>query len=100
MSTSLLYHAFGIRGYRYLRTDYLEGEVVFTIEQGRPTLQCPLCGSREVIAHGAVPFADPQNRHTHAFARYALDLSAHMTIQDVAQHLGVSWDTIKDLQKQ
>ena len=33
MSTSLLYHAFGIRGYRYTRTDYLEGEVVFTIEQ-------------------------------------------------------------------
>jgi hypothetical protein len=22
MSTSLLYHAFGIRGYRYARTDY------------------------------------------------------------------------------
>ena len=29
MSTSLLYHAFGIRSYRYVRTDYLEGEVVF-----------------------------------------------------------------------
>ena len=25
MSTSLLYQAFGIRGYRYVRTDYLEG---------------------------------------------------------------------------
>jgi hypothetical protein len=33
MSTSLLYHGFGIRGYRYVRTDYFEGEVVFTIEQ-------------------------------------------------------------------
>ena len=55
MSTSLLYHAFGIRGYRYVRTDFFEGEVVFTIEQGRHTLQCPLCGSREVIAHGEVP---------------------------------------------
>jgi transposase len=136
MSTSLLYHAFGIRGYRYVRTDYCEGEVLFTIEQGRHALQCPLCGSRAVIAHGAVPrlfrgvpigakathvllpvprvecptcgvtrqvavpFADPQKRYTHAFARYALDLSAHMTIRDVARHLGVSWDTIKDLQKQ
>ena len=37
MSTSLLYHAFGIRGYRYVRTDYLEGEVIFTIEQPRAT---------------------------------------------------------------
>lgn len=55
MSTSLLYHAFGIRGYRYVRTDYFEGEVVFSIEQGRPTLQCPLCGSRQVIAHGDKP---------------------------------------------
>jgi transposase len=136
MSTSLLYHAFGIRGYRYLRTDYLEGEVLFTIEQGRHTLQCPLCGSRHVTAHGhvtrvflglpigskatrvllpiprvechackltrqvAVPFADPQKRYTHAFKRYALELSEHMTILDVARHLGVSWDTIKDMQKE
>ena len=136
MSTSLLYQAFGIRGYRYQRTDYLEGEVVFAIEQGRPTLQCPLCGSRDVIAHGAVPrlfrgvpigskathvllpiprvecrdcgvtrqvsvsFADPRKHYTHAFERYALELCAHMTILDVARHLGVSWDTIKDIQKQ
>jgi transposase len=135
MSTSLLYHAFGIRGYRYVRTDYLEGEVVFNIEQGRHTYQCPVCGSRQVTAHGevarlfrgvpigakrtrvffkiprvqcdacqvtrqvAVPFADPQRRYTHAFERYALELSAHMTIQDVARHLDVSWDTIKDIQK-
>ena len=35
MSTSLLYHGFGVRGYRYARTDFLEGEVVFTIEQDR-----------------------------------------------------------------
>src|SRR5205807_7765563 len=54
MSTSLLYHAFGIRGYRYVRTDYLEGEVVVNIEQGRRTYQCPVCGSREVTAHGEV----------------------------------------------
>ena len=34
MSTSLLYHGVGVRGY-YTRTDYLEGEAVFTIEQER-----------------------------------------------------------------
>jgi transposase len=136
MSTSLLYHAFGIRGYRHARTDFFEGEVLFTIEQGRHTLQCSACGSRHVTAHGGVPrlfrtvpigskptrvllkvprvechdcgltrqakvpFADPQKRYTHAFERYALELSARMTIQDVARHLGVSWDTIKDIQKQ
>ena len=33
MSTSLLYHAFGIRGYRYSRTEYHNGQVIFTIDQ-------------------------------------------------------------------
>ncbi len=33
MSTSLLYHAFGIRGYGYVRTDYQDGRVIFTIMQ-------------------------------------------------------------------
>jgi transposase len=136
MSTSLLYRAFGIRGYRYVRTDYFEGEIVFTIEQPRAQLQCPLCRSRQVTAHGqvprlfhtvpigtrnthvlfkiprvechacgvtrqvSVPFADPQKHYTHAFERYVLDLSQRMTIQDVAHHLGISWDTVKDIQKQ
>ena len=135
MSTSLLYHAFGIRGYRHVRTDFCEGAVLFTIEQARHTLRCPVCHSREVTAHGGVPrlfrgvpigpkptavflqiprvechvcqitrqvdvpFAEPRRRHTRAFERYALDLSRHMTIQDVALHLGVSWDTIKEIQK-
>jgi transposase len=35
---------------------------------------------------------------TRGFERYALELSQLMTIQDVAQHLQVSWDTIKDIQ--
>ena len=30
MSTSLLYHAFGIRGYHYRRTDYHDGQTIFT----------------------------------------------------------------------
>ena len=30
MSTSLLYHAFCIRGYKYTRTDYQGGQVIFT----------------------------------------------------------------------
>jgi hypothetical protein len=43
MSTSLLYHAFGVRGYQYERTDYLEGAVHFTITQERLKLRCPVC---------------------------------------------------------
>jgi transposase len=135
MSTSLLYHAFGLRGYRYVSTSYLEGHVVFRIEAQPEAFRCSACGSREVIRRGSnyrtfrsvpigrkgvligveVPrlgcacgavrqaelgFAEPRRRHTKAFARYALDLLRCMTIQDVARHLQVGWDTIKELQKQ
>ena len=135
MSTSLLYHAFGLRGYDYVKTDYLEGRVVFTIRQRPHTCRCPQCDSRDLIHHGhetrafkavpighkpvtiilpiprvecrackfvrqvTLPFADPRRRYTKAFERYALELGRLMTIQDVAQHLDVSWDTIKDIQK-
>lgn len=135
MSTSLLYHAFGIRGYQYQRTDYAEGRVVFTIVQKRQTLRCPVCGSADVHKRGetwrslrglpigskavgislavprvsceacglvrqvAVSFAEPRKSYTKAFARYVLELSASMTIRDVARHLGVGWDLVKQIQK-
>ena len=135
MSTSLLYHGWGLRGYRHRRTDYLEGGVVFTLEPQANQLQCGHCGGRNVMRQGkvtrrfratpiggkpvyvelAVPrlwcascsktrqiklsFADQRVSYTRAFERYALELSRHMTIQDVARHLGVSWDVIKEIQK-
>ena len=46
-----------------------------------------------------IPFADSRRSYTKAFERYALELSKRMTIRDVAAHLGVSWDVIKDIQK-
>ena len=135
MSTSLLYHAFGARGYRYVRTAYSEGQVIFTIRQEPDTCRCSACGSADVIARGhaerrfrslpigsratslvlSVPrvecracgvvrqvdvtFADPRRSYTKAFQRYVLDLSRRMTIRDVAAHLGVGWDLVKDIQK-
>lgn len=135
MSTSLLYHAFGIRGYQYTRTDYQDGQTIFTIHQEPETCRCPACGSPKVQSRGHVqrrfrtvpighratfvvlpiprveclacgvvrqvkiPFADPRRSYTKAFERYALELGRRMTIRDVAVHLGVSWDVIKDIQK-
>jgi transposase len=135
MSTSLLYHGFSIRGYEYVRTEYQEGEVVFTIRQEPKTCRCQACGSRDVRPKGEVErrfrslpigshatavvfpiprvacqacgvvrqvrinFADPRRSYTKAFERYALELSRCMTILDVAHHLGVSWDVVKDIQK-
>ncbi len=135
MSTSFLYHAFGIRGYQYVRTEYQNGQVIFTIHQEPETYRCSACGCRQVISRGQVerrfrslpiggratfvvfpiprvecqacgvvrqvevPFADPRRSYTKAFERYALELSKRMTIRDVAVHLGVGWDVIKDIQK-
>jgi transposase len=135
MSTSLLYHAFGIRGYHYTRTDYQDGQTIFTIHQEPETCRCSACGSSHVQSRGhverrfrtvpigpratlvvlpiprvecrdcgavrqvKVPFADPRRSYTNAFERYALELSRRMTIRDVAKHLGVGWDMIKDIQK-
>jgi hypothetical protein len=52
MSTNLLYHAFGVRGYAYRSTEYAEGGVTLTIEQPRQTLCCSQCGGRKVHAKG------------------------------------------------
>ena len=135
MSTSLLYHAFGVRGYEYVRTAYQDGQVIFTIHQEPETCRCSACGARDVLPRGhverrfrslpigsratfvvlpiprvecracgvvrqvAIPFADPRRSYTKAFERYALELSRSMTIRDVARHLNVGWDVIKDIQK-
>jgi transposase len=52
-----------------------------------------------VVRQVKIPFADPRRSFTRAFERYALELGRRMTIRDVARHLGVGWDVIKDLQK-
>jgi transposase len=135
MSTSLLYHAFGVRGYRYVKTEYVEGGVIFTIERKTESCRCAVCGSENVWRQGsvtrpfrtlpigrtavtlraeiprllchdcgktrqaAISFAAPRRTYTKSFERYVLELSQHMTIKDVAEHLGVSWDVVKDIQK-
>ena len=54
MSTSLLYHAFGIRGYQYTRTDYQGGQTIFTIREDLHTCRCSACGSSHVQSRGHV----------------------------------------------
>jgi transposase len=134
MSTSLLYHGFGIVGYRYVSQSFEEGQVTFRIEKPRERQRCSHCGSADVWNQGGVErtfrmvpigskptfvklkvprvvcfdcglvrqvklgFADPKKRYTRAFERYVLELSRLMTIQDVAKHLDISWDTVKDIQ--
>ena len=61
-----------------------------------PRVECLACGA---VRQVEVPFADPRRSFTSCFQRYALELGRRMTIQDVAVHLGVGWDLIKDIQK-
>jgi transposase len=53
MSTSLLYHAFGVRrGYKYTRTLYEAGNIIFVIEPKEHSLQCTFCDSTQIIKKG------------------------------------------------
>jgi len=66
--------------------------IVFPI----PRVCCEECG---VVRQVEIDFADRRRSYTKAFERYAVELSRHMTIKDVAAHLGVSWDVIKEIEK-
>jgi len=135
MSTSLLYHAQGVRGYRYVNTHFVGGGVRCTVRRTSESCRCVVCGSKNVWRQGSVTrhfhalpigshpvtlvaeiprllcrdcgisrqatvgFAEPRRTYTKSFERYVVDLSRHMTIKDVAQHLGVSWDVVKNIQK-
>jgi transposase len=46
-----------------------------------------------------IGFARHRRTYTKSFERYVLELSQSMTILDVAVHLNVSWDIVKDIQK-
>jgi len=54
MSTSLLYHGFGIRGYQHQRMTCEGGTVILAILQERKNLRCPECGSADVERRGQV----------------------------------------------
>jgi transposase len=54
MSTSLLYRGFGVRGYRHVRSEYINGGVVLTIEQDHKKHCCPVRGGKNTILKGGV----------------------------------------------
>ena len=44
-----------------------------------------------------IPFATGSRSYTHRFAKYVVDLLRGMTLKDVANHLNVTWDTVKEI---
>lgn len=135
MSTSILYHGWGMVGYDYLSTRYEGGAIIFCVEPKDQTVLCPACGKAHVLRRGSkirqfkglpigrkpvfieskvqrvfcedcgivrqarLGFADPRVTYTRQLERYALELLRAMTIQDVSRHLGLSWDTVKEMQR-
>lgn len=59
-----------------------------------PRVGCQTCGLVRQVKLG---FADERRTYTRAFERYVQELCGYMTMQDVARHLGVSWDIVKDI---
>lgn len=137
MSTrSLLYHGFGLGTMEPLRTEVVDGGLVFHVRTPLERLCCAYCHSAEVIRRGCherrlhlVPiggkpvmlamnvqrlecrncgrlarehlaFAEPRRRYTRQFGRYVLELSHLGTTRDVALHLGVSWDLVRQIQQE
>jgi transposase len=135
MSDWLLYHVWGIRGYRTIQCEKLTANAcVVYIEPLASVIRCPRCGSKEVVRKGSkmrlflgtpvgrrqmyfeakiprvrcdscaitrqvrIPFAEEKHRHTRQFERFALELAQITTTQLAAEHLGVSWDTVRDIE--
>ena len=61
MSTSLLYHAFGLRDQEYIKTEYSEGKVIFHVKTKESKLQCSSCGSPNIKKKGTIS----RDFHTH-----------------------------------
>jgi transposase len=88
----ILYHGVVSRMWRQVPI----GSKPIFLQMGIPRIKCPRCAA---IRQVTVGFADERRSCTRAFERYALELSRHMTMLDVARHLNVGWDLIKDIQK-
>lgn len=136
MSTSVLYHGFGLTGIKYLSTKFNEGQVIFESEMTQSHIRCPQCQGHSGIFRGkklrsflippigkkkcllrmilhrvqcrecshlywpTLPFMIGTKRMTRSFVTYALELLQFGTIKDVACHLQVGWDTVKDIHKE
>jgi len=61
-----------------------------------PRLQCKDCGA---IKQPRLEFADPKKHYTRSLKRFVIDLCHIVSIQDVAELTGLSWDTVKEIHK-
>lgn len=61
-----------------------------------PRLLCKDCGA---IRQAALEFADPKKHYTRSLERFVVDLCRRMPLSDAAELTGLSWDTVKAIDK-
>ena len=81
--------------WRRIRTVPVARKAVF-LEVPVHRLLCRVCGT---LALEVCPLVEGQRFHTKALERLAVELCRRMTIQDTAQYLGLSWDTVKAMDR-
>ena len=91
-SREVIHRGEQVRAIRNLPVGGVVSWLIITI----PRVECRSCG---VVRQIRLGLAEKRRSFTRAFARYALELSQYMTIKDVAEHLAVSWDIVKEIQK-
>lgn len=57
---------------------------------------CKDCGA---IRQAKLDFADPKKHYTRSLEQFVIDLCRVMTLSDAAELTGLSWDTVKDIDK-
>lgn len=62
-----------------------------------PRVECRRCRTVRTVT---LPSVAPHKNHTRSFVRLVIDLRKMMTIQDIADYLGVSTRMIRDIDKQ
>jgi len=72
------------------------GKKTVTIVLDVPRVFCHSCQKTRQVH---ISFAKEHRRQTRFLEHHILDLLLSMTCQDVAEHLGLSWDTIRDIEK-
>ena len=121
MNSSFLYHAWGLYTHECTREEYKGNTIILHIQAKEREKVCPRCGNFIGLPIGGkkvlirmkvqrykfrdcdydqqerIPFATGSRSYTHRFAKYVVDLLSGMTLQDVSNHLGVSWDTVKEI---
>jgi transposase len=136
MTTSFLYHGFGLKGYTCKSVQYLERGTVCRIIPQKSQYKCKNCGSKDVTTRGSIDrefltlpiggrekvyfnaliprfhchscgqlhymklnFADERKSYTNHLAVFVLLLFRFATISAIAELVGLSWGTVKEIVK-